>query len=52
MVKIEQEFGFITVKWEILEWPINTNVVHKSILIKTISIIHNYVIKKVKFLLQ
>ena len=36
-VKIEQEFGFMTNKWKILDHPIKTTVAHKSLLIMCIS---------------
>ena len=45
-VKIEQDFGFMTNKWIILDSPIKTTVAHASHLIMCIARLHNYVINE------
>ena len=46
--KIEQAFGFMTNKCQILDRPIKTTVAHASHLIMCISRLHNYVINEVE----
>ena len=45
-VKIDQDFGFMTKKFQILDFPIKTTVAHTSHLIMCIARLHNYVINE------